>query len=343
MEPSVYVGPATSVSHDTLRDGASAQSIETAALLVRTEPGCAAVIVTGQDGQPSTVVGQSRLLSRVPHQSGELFDDWLRQLVLTMESAGYLVLDEQGEIFAPGPARPGWPPVLRPMIRRSRAWLARPMRRRASMSRAAWRRRRFIMKLRYEAWLVGAQLELDVAEDLLVEPGVRVQIRPGRSKVVIGPRCQIASGVILRLGGELVMGRNVELRYDVALNVKGRLDLRGRNGLARGTMVHADGDMVWEWGACSSEYVTVLDSHHEYDGSLVHVHDQGIEVRPITIGAGSLLGAKATVMPGVRVGRACLVGAGSLVTKDIPDGWIAVGSPAKALRPVIATDGIESS
>jgi len=219
--------------------------------------------------------------------------------------------------------------------RQALARLARtPLRARAQRVRRRWRRWRFIRRLRWEAWLQGATLRCDIARDLIVEPGIRVAFRPGLTRLEIGPRCIIASGVVLRLGGELVLSRNVELRYDVALNVKGELRLEGRNVLGRGSMVHADGRMVWEWGASCSEYVTVLDSHHEYDGSLVHVHDQGIEVFDVHIGAGTLIGAKATVMPGVTIGDTCLVGAGSLVTKDVPSGWIAAGVPAKALRPI---------
>ncbi|MCW2545082.1 MAG: galactoside O-acetyltransferase, partial [Frankiales bacterium] len=58
----------------------------------------------------------------------------------------------------------------------------------------------------------------------------------------------------------------------------------------------------------------------------------------ITIGASTLLGARVMVMPGVRIGRGCLVGAHSVVTKDVPDGWIAVGAPARHLRPVVPED-----
>lgn len=46
------------------------------------------------------------------------------------------------------------------------------------------------------------------------------------------------------------------------------------------------------------------------------------------------LGANCTVLPGVTIGRNSLVGAGSVVTKDVPDNWVVVGNPAKKLRLV---------
>jgi acetyltransferase-like isoleucine patch superfamily enzyme len=52
---------------------------------------------------------------------------------------------------------------------------------------------------------------------------------------------------------------------------------------------------------------------------------------PTTICDGASLGSNATIMP-VRIGVNAVVGAGAVVTKDVPDGAIVVGNPAKVLR-----------
>lgn len=52
----------------------------------------------------------------------------------------------------------------------------------------------------------------------------------------------------------------------------------------------------------------------------------------ISIGEGVWVGARVTVMPGVKIGDHAVIGAGSLVTKDIPDWAVAAGVPAKVLR-----------
>ena len=46
------------------------------------------------------------------------------------------------------------------------------------------------------------------------------------------------------------------------------------------------------------------------------------------------IGANATILPGVRIGEGSLVGAGSIVTSDVPPGVIAAGSPARVIRDV---------
>ena len=53
-----------------------------------------------------------------------------------------------------------------------------------------------------------------------------------------------------------------------------------------------------------------------------------------TIGENAKVGANSTLLPGVNVGDNALVGAGSLVAKDVPDGMVAVGHPAKAVKAV---------
>jgi len=59
---------------------------------------------------------------------------------------------------------------------------------------------------------------------------------------------------------------------------------------------------------------------------------QGIYSRgPITIGADTWIGASATIIDGVTVGKGCVIGAGALVTKDVPDYAIVVGTPAKVI------------
>ena len=55
---------------------------------------------------------------------------------------------------------------------------------------------------------------------------------------------------------------------------------------------------------------------------------------PIVIGSRVWIGAKATVLPGVTIGEDAVVGAGSVVTKDVPAGTVVVGSPARVVSEV---------
>ena len=63
---------------------------------------------------------------------------------------------------------------------------------------------------------------------------------------------------------------------------------------------------------------------------------KNIEVKPkgATILDGARIGCGCAIMPGITIGREALVGAGSLVTKDVPDYAIVYGSPAKVMGRV---------
>jgi UDP-2-acetamido-3-amino-2,3-dideoxy-glucuronate N-acetyltransferase len=71
------------------------------------------------------------------------------------------------------------------------------------------------------------------------------------------------------------------------------------------------------------------------EGRLLGAGDSGDwEVVPTVVEAGASIGANATIVCGVRIGRGALVGAGSVVTKDVPPGMLVVGNPARVVRPV---------
>ena len=60
----------------------------------------------------------------------------------------------------------------------------------------------------------------------------------------------------------------------------------------------------------------------------------GYIVKPIVLKKGCLVGMESFVMPGVTIGEGAIVGAGSLVTKDIPPYTIATGRPAKVVKQI---------
>ena len=55
---------------------------------------------------------------------------------------------------------------------------------------------------------------------------------------------------------------------------------------------------------------------------------------PVHIGRNAWIGAGATIIQGVKIGRWTIIGAGSVVTKDIPDGYVAYGTPCHRVRRI---------
>ncbi|MBO6117884.1 MAG: galactoside O-acetyltransferase [Bacteroidales bacterium] len=62
---------------------------------------------------------------------------------------------------------------------------------------------------------------------------------------------------------------------------------------------------------------------------------QIITCKPVHLKRNCWIGAGATILPGVTIGQNSVVGAGSVVTKDVPDNCIAVGNPAKVVKNIL--------
>lgn len=91
------------------------------------------------------------------------------------------------------------------------------------------------------------------------------------------------------------------------------------------------GDNVF-FGPNVSLYTAGHPIHYESRNS---GYEYGI---PITIGNNVWIGGSCVVLPGVTIGDNCVIGAGSVVTKDIPEGVIAAGNPCKVIRSITEED-----
>ncbi|MBQ5544112.1 MAG: sugar O-acetyltransferase [Clostridia bacterium] len=75
--------------------------------------------------------------------------------------------------------------------------------------------------------------------------------------------------------------------------------------------------------------------HPIHPDSRNSMYEYGI---PVTIGDNVWIGGNVVICPGVTIGSNCVIGAGSVVTKDIPDWSIAAGNPCKVIRPITDED-----
>jgi maltose O-acetyltransferase len=77
--------------------------------------------------------------------------------------------------------------------------------------------------------------------------------------------------------------------------------------------------------------VQIYTATHPFDAELRRTRELG---KPVSIGSDVWIGGGAIICPGVTVGSRSVIGAGSIVTRDLPDGVVAAGNPCRVIRPV---------
>ena len=105
----------------------------------------------------------------------------------------------------------------------------------------------------------------------------------------------------------------------------------GRNVyIGSNLLMMARGGITIEDGAWIAANVQLLTNNHD-------LYDRAVLLcKPILIKKDAWIGAGVTILPGVCVGKHAVVGAGSVVTRDVPDYAVVVGSPAKIVRTLDA-------
>lgn len=85
--------------------------------------------------------------------------------------------------------------------------------------------------------------------------------------------------------------------------------------------------------------VMILTGSHDV-GLFNKARQDAVTARPVTIGKGAWIGSRAMILPGITIGAHAVVGAGSVVTKDVEAFQVVVGNPARPIG-MIANDGAE--
>lgn len=102
--------------------------------------------------------------------------------------------------------------------------------------------------------------------------------------------------------------------------------------ISESCFISACNRIVIEENVGISPNVMIIDNSRKPGDVVRPSKEQKVEVGFVHIGADSWIAYGACVLPNVKIGRHCIIGALSVVTKDIPDYSVAIGSPAKVIK-----------
>ncbi len=143
----------------------------------------------------------------------------------------------------------------------------------------------------------------------------------------------VINRILLKIIG-VRFGKNLRSQVVFAIEAPHKLEFGDNVGVGVGCTFISGGGISIGSDVMIANYVGFLSSDHEFKNLTIPMKDQGMknENTPITIEDDVWLGYGVIVLKNVRIGKGAIVGAGSVVTKDIPPFAIAIGNPARVVK-----------
>lgn len=142
------------------------------------------------------------------------------------------------------------------------------------------------------------------------------------------PVIKVGQRQIRAFCGKLILrkcGKSVNIERNAVFSSK--VELGNNSGIGINAFISGKciiGDDVMMGPDCM-----IYCSNHKVDDTSTTMRGQGIQdEKPVYIGNDVWIGARVIILPGVHIGNHCIIGAGAVVTKDVPDWAVAAGNPA---------------
>jgi acetyltransferase-like isoleucine patch superfamily enzyme len=132
--------------------------------------------------------------------------------------------------------------------------------------------------------------------------------------IAAGSRIHIEQNVTVKIvsaSGQVDFGEGVFIGRNTTLDIIDHLKVGARSLIAPGCFI---------------------TDHNHSIAPAQRIVDQGVNSRRVEIGEDAWIGANVCILPGVKVGDGAVIGAGAVVTRDVPSNCVAVGVPAQILK-----------
>lgn len=183
----------------------------------------------------------------------------------------------------------------------------------------------------------------------------KIWLKRSSGLLFIGSRVKISHAYQLQCGKNLILednvfinalseegiqfGDNVSIARDSILICTGVIAQRGKGiTIGSGTGINARAYLAGQGGIIIGKDVIfgpdvkIFSENHNYSDPLLSIKAQGVTRKGVTIGDNCWLGAGVTILDGVNLGQGCVIAAGSIVSRSIPENSIAAGVPAKIIK-----------
>ena len=152
-----------------------------------------------------------------------------------------------------------------------------------------------------------------LGEDIFIADGCHLRSEGGGARITLGSKSVLAYGVMLLThGGTIELGENCSVNEYCMLYGHGGLKIGNNVSIATGTVI--------------------VPANHNFSRRDVPFKLQGSTGHGIALEDDIWVGANATILDGVRIGKGAIVGAGAVVTRDVAPYTIVGGTPARFIK-----------
>lgn len=152
-----------------------------------------------------------------------------------------------------------------------------------------------------------------IGKNVKIYEGVKLASQKG-CPINIGDNVSIEKGVVISTSekGKIIIGNNVYIGEYCVLTSNEEIEI-GDNALI-------------------SPHNDIVDFNHIYQDSKKPINQQGFVTKKIKIEEDVWIGSGSKILMGVTLGRGAVIGAGSVITKDVPPYHVVVGNPAEKIK-----------
>ena len=159
----------------------------------------------------------------------------------------------------------------------------------------------------------------------------RLNRRPG---LTVGRGCAIHPSAMLDLaeGGSIVLGNNVTLCAGALICPHGgKIELGDNVYVGPYCVIYGHGGLTIGRDTLVAAQTVIIPANHRFDRTDVPIRALPVTRLGVTIGEDCWIASGVKILDGVDVGRGCVIGAGAVVTRSVPEFSIAVGVPARVV------------
>ena len=135
----------------------------------------------------------------------------------------------------------------------------------------------------------------------------------------------LVKNIFIKCGEDIIVKSNCYFGRGEGIKVGARSQLGQNSRIGPYTIIGDDVVMGPD--------VVIMTTSHKFERLDVPINKQGhLKIRPVIIGNDVWIGTRALILPGVTIGDQAILGAGTVVTKDVPPRAIVAGNPARIIR-----------